>query len=344
MQILVLGGTRNLGHDLVVQLLAAGHRVSVLNRGRTPDALPDSVERLRADRSLPAELGAALGTRKWDAVVDLTLYNGPDARVITHLLEGRTGHFIFISTGQVYLVRESAPRPARESDYAGPVLAEPAAGTRDHSNWVYGVEKRAAEDALAEARARDGFPFTSLRLPMVNSPRDHYGRLHGYLLRLKDGGPILVPDRPAHLLRHVYSDDVIRVISQLLDSGAGKGEAFNLSQDESVTLEQFLALAGQSIPGLAHVPRLIRMPLAVLEREQLFPACSPFSDTWMSALDNSRSKEALGVSYTPLPLYLARLVRHYLDRAPPAPDGYARRPRELELAGRAGLDDVTSGS
>ena len=341
MQILVLGGTRNLGHDLVLQLLASGHRTTVLNRGKTPDTLPDSVERLRADRSLPTELGAALGSRSWDAVVDLTLYTGPDALAITQLLQGRTGHFIFISTGQVYLVRQSAPRPSRESDYDGPLLPEPAAGTRDYANWVYGVEKRAAEDALAEAWTRAGFPFTSLRLPMVNSPRDHYGRLHGYLLRLRDGGPILVPDQPAHQLRHVYSDDVIRVISQLLDSGAGKGEAFNLSQDESVTLEQFLALAGQMIPGLAHVPRLIRLPLALLEREQLFPACSPFSDTWMSAIDNGRSKQALGVSYTPLPVYLSQLIRHYLDRSPPAPDGYARRPRELELAATAGLDDPT---
>ena len=337
MQILVMGGTRNLGHDLVLQLLGTGHRVSVLNRGRTADTLPDSVERLRADRSLPAELGAALSTRSWDAVVDLTLYNGPDARVITQLLRGRTAHYIFISTGQVYLVRLGAPRPSRETDYAGTVIPEPPAGSRDHANWVYGVEKRAAEDTLAEAWSRDRFPFTSLRLPMVNSPRDHYGRLHGYLLRLRDGGPILVPDHPAHPLRHVYSDDVIRVIAQLLDGGVGKGEAFNLSQDETVTLEQFLALVGQSIPGLAHVPRLIRVPLAVLEREQLFPSCSPFSDTWMSALDNGRSKAALGVSYTPLPAYLAQLVRHYLDQSPPAPEGYARRPRELELADKAGL-------
>jgi nucleoside-diphosphate-sugar epimerase len=340
MQILVLGGTRNLGHDLVLQLLAAGHRVTVLNRGRTPDSLPVTVERLRADRSVAAELGAALGSRSWDGVVDLTLYNGPDARVITQLLEGSTGHFIFISTGQVYLVRAAAPRPSRESDYDGPVLREPEAGTRDHTNWVYGVEKRAAEDTLAEAWVRSGFPFTSLRLPMVNSPRDHYGRLHGYVLRLQDGGPILVPEGPSHQLRHVYSDDVIRVIAQLLESGSPKGEAFNLSQDETITLEDFLALVSQAIPGLAQAARLIPVPLSVLEREQLFPACSPFSDTWMSALDNRRSKEALGVNYTPLPLYLSRLVRHYLDTVPPAPAGYGRRPRELELAALADVDDA----
>lgn len=329
MRTLVFGGTRNLGHDLVLQLIAAGHSVTVLNRGQTADQLPPEVERLRGDRTVPAELQAALGKRSWDAVVDLTLYTGRDARVVIDLLDGRTGHYLFISTGQVYLVLKAPPRPARESDYDGAVMDEPPAGTRDHSNWLYGVEKRAAEDALAEAWARSGFPFTTLRLPMVNSRRDHYGRLYGYILRLQDGGPILVPDRPALSLRHVFGDDVIRIGSHLVESGAGKGEAFNLSQDETVSLEDLLGMVTHLLPGFEGPPRLLRVPLRTLEERGLFPACSPFSDTWMSSLDNTRSREVLGAAYTPLPVYLGQLVRHYLDTRPEPPEGYRQRKREL---------------
>jgi nucleoside-diphosphate-sugar epimerase len=329
MRILVLGGTRNLGHDLVLQLIAAGHAVAVLNRGQTLDRLPPEVERLRGDRTVPAELSAALGNRSWDAVVDLTLYTGRDARVVIDLLDGQTGHYLFISTGQVYLVLKDSPRPARESDYGGGVMDEPPAGTRDHSNWVYGVEKRAAEDALAEAWARSKFPFTTLRLPMVNSRRDHYGRLYGYILRLQDGGPILVPEGPAFPLRHVFGDDVIGVLSHLVERGAGKGEAFNLSQDETVSLEEFLGMVAHLIPGFEGSPRLLRVPLRSLEERGLFPACSPFSDTWMSALDNAKSKDVLGLTYTPLPVYLGQLVRHYLDTRPEPPEGYRQRTREL---------------
>ncbi|HEX9892967.1 MAG TPA: NAD-dependent epimerase/dehydratase family protein [Gemmatimonadales bacterium] len=332
MRVLILGGTRNLGHDLVLHLLASGHAVSVLNRGRTPDTLPATVDRLRADRSAPGELREAVGRRRWDVVVDLTLYNGPDAEAAIELFSGRVEHYLFISTGQVYLVRTAAPRPAREEDYAGPVLAEPVAGSRDHANWVYGVEKRAAEDALARAGKESEFPVTALRLPMVNSRRDHYGRLHGYILRLQDGGPILVPDGPGLSLRHVYGDDVVRVIGLLLESGTGKGEAFNLAQDETVSLEEFLGLVSQAIPGQRGRLRLTRAPLARLEERHLFPACSPFSDTWMSALDNRKSKAALGFNYTPLAVYLPQLVRHYLDTRPAAPAGYEQRPQELELA------------
>ena len=55
MNILIIGGTRNLGHYLTHELLKAGHQVTVLNRGKTPDALPEMVERLRGDRNKEVE-------------------------------------------------------------------------------------------------------------------------------------------------------------------------------------------------------------------------------------------------------------------------------------------------
>jgi len=56
-----------------------GRRVTTFNRGVTPNQLPPAVERLRGNRSRPCELAAALGNRSFDAVVDMTLYNGRDA-------------------------------------------------------------------------------------------------------------------------------------------------------------------------------------------------------------------------------------------------------------------------
>jgi NAD(P)-dependent dehydrogenase (short-subunit alcohol dehydrogenase family) len=101
LEILIIGGTRNLGHLLTLELLQAGHRVTVFNRGQTPDELPADVQRLRGDRSDPARLAPALAGRSFDGVVDTTLYNGADAQTITALLDGRVGQYLFLSTGQV---------------------------------------------------------------------------------------------------------------------------------------------------------------------------------------------------------------------------------------------------
>jgi len=329
-KVLVIGGTRNLGHHLCLALLEWGWETTILNRGLTPDELPASITRLRADRQDEGQLKKAVVGRDFDAVVDTTLYNGKDARLTVELLKGRTGFFVFISSGQVYLVRTGPQRPFKEEDYEGPVMAAPSNEPSDYKNWKYGVEKREVEDVLGEAWERDRFPFLSLRLPMVNSERDHYHRLYGYLRRLWDGGPILVPDGPHLSLRHVYGQDVVGLITQLINRRTGIGKAWNVCQDETLTVEEFLSLVAQ-LDGSRL--RIQKIPPEVLKQANLIPACSPFSDPWMSELDNRKSKHELRARYTPLASYLEKLIHHYRSQPRMVPPGYARRQEELELAG-----------
>ncbi|MGZ4854756.1 MAG: NAD-dependent epimerase/dehydratase family protein, partial [Candidatus Angelobacter sp.] len=172
MRSLIIGGTRNLGPSIVHALLQRGYEVAVFNRDQTRDDLPEEVERLRGDRTDPEQLKRAVDGREFNLVVDTTLYNGAEAEAAANLFAGRVGRYIFLSTGQVYLVRLGVERPYKEEDYPGPVMAEPPkSNVSEYENWLYGFEKRAAEDVFARAWTEHKFPFTSLRLPMVNSER-----------------------------------------------------------------------------------------------------------------------------------------------------------------------------
>jgi nucleoside-diphosphate-sugar epimerase len=328
---LIIGGTRNLGPDLVAALLARGDQVTVLNRGVTPDDLPREVQRLKADRSDAAALGAALRGLSFDLVVDTTLYTGPDAEAAARVLGGRAGRYVFWSTGQVYLVRTGLESPFRESDYDGPVMAEPLrTNTIDHDNWRYGVDKRAAEDALRAAFHARAFPYVSLRMPMINSPRDHYTRLAAYVHRLLDSGPILVPDdQDALRLRHVYGGDVVAATLRAGEPGVPAGTCLNVSQDETLMLEAMLAPVGRQ---LRRAVTLVRRPRAELERLSLLPSCSPWSGRWMSQLANERSKAALALSYTPVADYLPGLVEAAQQLPARQVIGYERRADEMALA------------
>ncbi|RPJ61809.1 MAG: NAD-dependent epimerase/dehydratase family protein [Acidobacteria bacterium] len=328
-RVLVIGGTRNLGHLLCLALLEQGWDTTILNRGLTPDELPGDITRFRADRQDAGQLKSALHGKTFDAVVDTTLYNGKDAQLTVDLLHGQTGLYVFLSSGQVYLVRTGVERPFKEEDYRGTVMPPPTADPSDYRNWKYGVEKREVEDVLDEAWAASRFPCLSLRLPMVNSERDHYHRLYGYLLRIWDGGPILVPDGPHLSLRHVYGGDVVALIIRLIGHPVGVGNAWNVGQDETVTLEQFLPLLRDLDGGRLNIRKIAP---EVLKKAELIPACSPFSDPWMSELDNRKSKQELGARYTPLGVYLEKLVRHYRSMPRTVPPGYARREEELKLA------------
>jgi len=314
---------------LTLELLQNGHRVTLFNRGKTQDQLPADVERLHGDRSDPASLAEALSRRSFDVVIDMALYNGEDAQTITGLLEDRVGQYIFLSTGQVYLVHQAVIRPFAEEASEQPLMSAPFLNTRDYDEWLYGMEKSQAEEILMGAWQARGFPVTILRLHMVNSERDHFHRIYNYLLRLQDGGPILLPLGNHLRLRHIYAADVVRAILRVIDTGLGKGRVYNLSQDETISIEDFLAslarIAGHSLQ-LAYVPR------TVLDRFHLLPDCSPFSDTWMSELDNRQSKVELGMQYTPLPIYLQSLVEYFTSHQLPVPEGYQRRKDEIRLA------------
>jgi nucleoside-diphosphate-sugar epimerase len=330
MRSLIIGGTRNLGPSIVHALLQREYEVAVFNRGQTRDDLPEEVERLRGDRTNTEELRRVLTGKKFDLVIDTTLYTGAEAEAMVELFKGRAGRYVFLSTGQVYLVRIGSEKPYKEDDYAGPVMAEPPkSNVSEYENWRYGFDKRAAEDVFASAWAKDKFPFTSLRLPMVNSERDHYDRMYGYFLRIQDEGPILIPDEDGAPVRHVYGEDVVQAITRLAESEKGKGRAFNIGQDETLSLTQFLELLAETM----HCPlNIVRAPREELDREGLLPHCSPFSGKWMSSLDNARSKEELRMEYTPVATYVKKLVSYFQAVRPHNVEGYAQRQREVEFA------------
>jgi nucleoside-diphosphate-sugar epimerase len=328
---LILGGTRNLGHVTAEALFEAGHDVAILNRGMTPDDLPPGIERIRADRNDDASMRTALASRSFDLVLDNTTYTERDARQVTDLLEGSAGRYVFISSGQVYLVRENIERPFREEDYEGAIMPEPARQSPDHPSWLYGIDKRLAEQVIEDAHERTGFPFTTLRLPMVASERDHYGRIQGYVARMLDGAPLLVPEGRGLPLRHVYVNDVARLITQLMESDNGVGKAFNISYGSSLTHEEFMDLLADAMET---DPQLLRVDRGKLEKAGLLPDCSPFSGKWMSELDNTRSLENFAIEYSPPSAYLPSIVADYRSRWAQLglmPDSYRQRAAEIDF-------------
>lgn len=320
-----------MGYDLVWRLLAAGHRVSLFNRGRLADPFGPRVERLRGDRTTE-EFARLLAGRRFDAAVDFVAYRGEDARQVVSVLGGRVGHYVAISSGQVYLVREGAKRPAREADYDGPLLPEPK-DPADRREWDYGMGKRGVEDTLVDYWAALRFPSTRLRIPMVNGERDHLRRLEGYLWRLLDGGPVLLPDGGDRPTRHVYSGSVARAILGLLGVERSFGQAYNLAQDETPTLGELLMLLAERLGAPA---RLVPVPAGEIREAGLEPVgISPFSGRWMSFLDPSRAGAELGFRHEPLAAYLDKIVTTFLANPPEdPPPGYATRAAEIALAAR----------
>ncbi|MDH6710030.1 2'-hydroxyisoflavone reductase [Kitasatospora sp. MAA19] len=194
MRLLLLGGTNFVGRAVAEEALARGWEVTALNRGTQP--APEGVTVLSGDRTAEGGL-AALATGEWDAVVDTWSWAPAAVRDSARLLNGRVGHYAYVSSRSVYdypLVGgadESAPVVASSPDAEGEV--------------PYAEAKRGAELAL---EAEFGGRALLVRAGLILGPYENIGRLPWWLNRIARGGPVLAPGPRDLPLQYIDARDL----------------------------------------------------------------------------------------------------------------------------------------
>ncbi|WUW19557.1 NAD-dependent epimerase/dehydratase family protein [Streptomyces sp. NBC_01463] len=197
-RICVIGGSRYFGKLLVQRLFAAGHQVTVINRGSTPP--PAGVEHLVVDRDDEAALTAALGTRTYDVVVDQVCYTPVQAAIAVRAFGGRTRRYVMTSTIEVYDPATAALPAVGPDTPVAEDLVDPAAwqvspdlpwhdATYLESHYAEG--KRQAEAVFT----RDApFGFATVRSAHVlgGGAQEFTGRLAYYVERVARGTEIAV--------------------------------------------------------------------------------------------------------------------------------------------------------
>jgi nucleoside-diphosphate-sugar epimerase len=240
MSVLILGGSRFMGRHIAEQLVAAGGRPVMLNRGSRD--IPPGVEFVRGDRSVPGGL-AGLAGRTFDAVVDLSAYQSAWVADAADALAGRVGHYVFISSGSVYAPSPELPWP------------EDATGGPDPAWGAYAVEKVAAERALARAAA--AFPVTVLRLPYVLGAANYADREAFLFSRIAAGRPILLPGAGRAINQYVHAADVARAVLAVIGRPLAQPyRVYNVGLPTAITNAALVALAA-SIAGRAAITRAV---------------------------------------------------------------------------------------
>ncbi|WP_051935465.1 NAD-dependent epimerase/dehydratase family protein [Deinococcus sp. YIM 77859] len=219
LKVLVLGGTQFVGRHIVEALLSAGHRVSVLTRGRTPDELPDEVERLRGDRDEgPAGLFALSG-RTWDAGVDVSGYTPRQVRASAEALREAVHRYVFISTASVYA--EQDRHPLHED---APLLPGAAEDVTEVTGATYGPLKVTCERIVGEIY---GERATILRPQIVAGPYDPTGRYTFWIDRIAAGGDFLAPGDGSDFVQVIDARDLAHFVVTVLQKDVGG--VFNLA-------------------------------------------------------------------------------------------------------------------
>lgn len=204
MQILVIGGTGFIGPPLIRQLLAAGHQVTALHRGRSAASLPGAAKVLRGNRHDLRSMTNDFKRLAPDVVIDLICYNETEATGLIEAFGGLARRIVVISSQDVYqaygcLLGLETGEPARAPlTEDAPLRASRypyRQFTERQEEWIYHYDKILVEQIVTSDVQ---LPCTVLRLPCIYGPHDYRQRTLEYLKRMDDGrGAILLGERRA---------------------------------------------------------------------------------------------------------------------------------------------------
>jgi len=252
---LVLGGSVFVGLHLVQELVARGHDVTVLNRGKTATTLPAGVQHIAADRTDAESMRGALAGKDWDAVFDVSGFvmvsGGSDIGSLLDLLDGHTGAYVYTSSIMAY--RQSGAFPWDEDGE-----------TTGDGPSSYGGFKVMVETAVLERQRRTRFPASVVRPAAIYGPDNNiYDMEAPMFLRLLRRLPIVVPHEGLVTCSYGHVDDLCRVMVDMASCPAAEGEIFNITA-EAVTVNEYVRVLGEIVgatPEVVYLPNALRRSL-----------------------------------------------------------------------------------
>jgi nucleoside-diphosphate-sugar epimerase len=293
--ILLTGGLGFLGLNLVPALLAAGARVSILNRSLDPLALA-WLDRVAAGQSVAVHRGDIADAEKihgWLAESELVVNLAGESGAVKSLSDAQAdmqvniaGHLnlldavrrqerpprvVFVSSRLVYGV--TGPAPVSESRPPLPTS-------------LYGLHKLTVEHYHRLYWQHFGVPFTILRLTNPYGPyqlpqRRDYGVVNRFVMAAIRGETIRLYGGAPQLRDYIYVGDVVDAVLRVLADERAAGETLNVGAGVPVGL----GAMARAIVDAAGSGRIEDVP---------WPALDEKVETGDFVCDTSRIGELLG--------------------------------------------------
>jgi nucleoside-diphosphate-sugar epimerase len=251
----VIGATGHIGTYLIPRLVAAGHEVVAVSRGkRTPyqdHPAWGRVETLEIDRDSEeahGTFGRSILETQPDFVIDLICFTAESAR---HMVESLSGKIqLYLSCGTVWVHGHSTVVPATEDLPRNPFGS-------------YGIQKAEIERLLFEASRISGFPAVTLMPGHIVGPGwtpvNPAGNLNlAVFSNLASGKTVTLPNIGMETLHHVHADDVAQsFMCAIANWRAAVGESFHVVSPAAVTLRGYAEAAASWFgreASLAYLP------------------------------------------------------------------------------------------
>jgi 2'-hydroxyisoflavone reductase len=307
MNIFILGGTKFVGRHLVEAALAAGHTLTLFNRGQTDPTLFPQVELIKGDRDGGLE---PLADRKFDAVIDTCGYVPRVVKQAAQFFSQSAALYVFISTISVYKAEKGASR----IDERTPVAQIENTATEEITGETYGALK-----ALCEHVIREEFPTRALfiRPGIIAGPYDPTDRFTYWAHRIAHSKRIIAPGDGTQPIQIIDARDLAHWIIQLIERQC-TGFYNAVGPAVPMTMKRILTECISATTGGAEVVWLSKETLqAHGVTDDNFPLWLPEKDDWwLFSVDPARAISA-GLTLRPVAATAADTVA-WADQLPEA--------------------------
>lgn len=295
MRVLILGGTQFLGRRVAEACLAAGHELTLFNRGQTDrEAFRDTAEVVIGDRDGGLE---PLRGRDFDVCIDPSGYVPRLVRDSCELLADVVRHYTFVSSISVH------PGFTKGQDESAPLaeLADPTTEVVDGD--TYGGLK-----VLCEAAAEDVLPgrVPHVRSGLIVGAFDPTDRFSYWPVRIAAGGAFAAPvgeDVPVQVID--ARDQAEWIVRCATDGTTGE---FNVTGRETTLGAVFEA--ARAVTGSDATPIWLSADFLAANEVQAWmemPLYVPPTAAGMMQVDTSKA-EAAGLTTRPLTDTIADLL------------------------------------
>lgn len=231
MKALLIGGTGTISMAITRLLATTDWEVYLLNRGNRTAELPEGINVIQGDISDEDAIRELIKDMTFDCVCEFIGFVPEQVARDIRLFSGKTKQYIYISSASAY------HKPCKDYRITeGTALANPY--------WEYSRNKIACEDLLMKAYREDQFPVTIVRPSHTYDERNVPLGVHGnngsyqVLKRMMEGKPVIIHGDGTSLWTMTHNSDFAKGYVGLMGNPHAIGEAFQITNDESLTWNQ----------------------------------------------------------------------------------------------------------
>lgn len=291
MKVLFVGGTGTISMAITRKMLSEGHEVYLVNRGNRNDELGNlnNLHRIVCDvndeAAFKAAVDKAIGEDMFDSVCDFIGFIPEQVERDYRVFNGKTKQYMYISSASAYA------KPVRNYVITeGTSLANPY--------WDYSRNKIACEEFLMKKYREEGYPVTIIRPSHTYDERSVPLGVHGnngsyqVIKRMLEGKPIIIQGDGTSLWHMTFNEDFAKGFTGLIGNNHAIGEAFQITNDETLTWNQIYETIAQHL-GVPFKPYYVASDFLAAVSDYDYTGSLTGDKSNSVVFDNSKLKSAV---------------------------------------------------